>query len=104
MGGKFPAGEAGDGGVGGVALAWREIVPPADPAQLGPQPFHGPVAFSGVQCPAYRQISRELISSIVLSAAFCLYIFFAKETPSLYVHEPWQDDPALHEHRNSIRR
>lgn len=43
--------------------------------------------------PAYRQVSRALIGSIVLSAGFCLYIFFAKETPSLYVHEPWQDDP-----------
>jgi hypothetical protein len=42
---------------------------------------------------AYRQFSRALIGSIVLSTAFCLYIFFAKETPSLYAHEPWQDDP-----------
>jgi hypothetical protein len=41
---------------------------------------------------AYRQFSRALIGSIVLSTAFCLYIFFAKETPSLYAHEPWQDD------------
>ncbi|MGO4857319.1 hypothetical protein AB4074_08440 [Arthrobacter sp. 2MCAF14] len=43
--------------------------------------------------PACRRLSRALAGSILLSAAFCLYIFFAKETRSLYVHEPWQDDP-----------
>jgi hypothetical protein len=41
----------------------------------------------------YRRVSRALAGAIVLSAAFCLYIFFAKEVRPLYVTEPWQDDP-----------
>ena len=41
----------------------------------------------------YRRVARALIGSIILSAAFCLYIFLAKEVRSLYVTEPWQDDP-----------
>ena len=41
----------------------------------------------------YRRVARALIGTIIVSAVFCLYIFLAKEVRSLYVTEPWQDDP-----------
>ncbi len=32
-------------------------------------------------------------SALTLSTAFLAFIWIAKEVPSLYLHEPWQNDP-----------
>jgi hypothetical protein len=39
------------------------------------------------------QAGHAILSSLALAAAFATFTVATKETPALYLHQPWQDDP-----------
>ena len=43
--------------------------------------------------PARRRVGTAIRAALILSALFAIWTVAAKETPDLYLHEPWRDDP-----------
>lgn len=48
---------------------------------------------SSIAAPTRRLIGRAIGGSLLVGFGFVAFTLTAKEVPSLYVHEPWQDDP-----------
>ncbi len=42
---------------------------------------------------ARRQAGTAIALSLGAAAAYCAFTWVTKETPALYLHQPWQDDP-----------
>ncbi|MGH9101538.1 MAG: hypothetical protein ACRDYD_00910 [Acidimicrobiales bacterium] len=47
----------------------------------------------GVGDPARRLAGLAVVASLAVAGAYGLLTVLAKETPALYLHQPWQDDP-----------
>ena len=40
-----------------------------------------------------QHVGRAIVGSLAVAAAYAVFTVLAKETPALYLHQPWQDDP-----------